>query len=424
MPSLPKLEIIVTRSIIDTNMYEKSVPVIGAPVYIDDGYIGSSSSGGILKVTEDQLTEFPQSVPHVLTVGDGVFYSQKNILFDFNNEGTLHFETTLEKYNLPPLPSYVTIFARTPQEYPNIVTYPHANSIRNFLQNKDIYAEYVDPTNSEIVENPVTMNEKMRAIISGSDWIIVLCSFEDIQKPFADFNPYFKFSADKKKPEDVLKEGTGWKIIKCNSENIGLSGETSQYLYYIVTEDDTEILETAVKEFFEIMVQELGPSGTPVESRSGEGMVYFDTGTATIENLIAVNVDDIPEAPPTDVNLPYGLFRFDIADLPIGESVTLTLTFPDSLPAGIAYWKYGKTQDNPVDHWYEISVGDDDGDNIITITLTDGGLGDDDLTANGVIVDDGGPGTMKASSAQTPGFETVFTIAGLLAIAYLLRKKG
>jgi hypothetical protein len=37
-------------------------------------------------------------------------------------------------------------------------------------------------------------------------------------------------------------------------------------------------------------------------------------------------------------------------------------------------------------------MGDDDGDNVITITLVDGGLGDDDLTANGVIVDQGGPG--------------------------------
>jgi len=36
-------------------------------------------------------------------------------------------------------------------------------------------------------------------------------------------------------------------------------------------------------------------------------------------------------------------------------------------------------------------VGDNDGDTVITITLTDGGLGDDDKTANGVIVDDGGP---------------------------------
>jgi len=31
--------------------------------------------------------------------------------------------------------------------------------------------------------------------------------------------------------------------------------------------------------------------------------------------------------------------------------------------------------------------------NVIRITLVDGGLGDDDLTANGVIVDQGGPGT-------------------------------
>nr|QNO51665.1 hypothetical protein IGDPAKFA_00019 [Methanosarcinales archaeon ANME-1 ERB6] len=37
-------------------------------------------------------------------------------------------------------------------------------------------------------------------------------------------------------------------------------------------------------------------------------------------------------------------------------------------------------------------MGSDDGDNVITITLVDGGLGDDDGTANGVIVDQGGPG--------------------------------
>ncbi len=40
---------------------------------------------------------------------------------------------------------------------------------------------------------------------------------------------------------------------------------------------------------------------------------------------------------------------------------------------------------------YQIPVSDDDGDRIIVITLTDGGIGDDDLTENGVIVDDGGP---------------------------------
>ena len=40
---------------------------------------------------------------------------------------------------------------------------------------------------------------------------------------------------------------------------------------------------------------------------------------------------------------------------------------------------------------YQIPVSDDDGDWIIVLTLTDGGIGDDDRAINGMIVDDGGP---------------------------------
>ncbi|MCD6470166.1 hypothetical protein J7L29_05145 [Candidatus Bathyarchaeota archaeon] len=54
---------------------------------------------------------------------------------------------------------------------------------------------------------------------------------------------------------------------------------------------------------------------------------------------------------------------------------------------GRQYWKY-----HTPEGWYQIPVGDDDGDNIITVQLTDGGLGDDDGEANGIIVDVGGPG--------------------------------
>ena len=38
-------------------------------------------------------------------------------------------------------------------------------------------------------------------------------------------------------------------------------------------------------------------------------------------------------------------------------------------------------------------MGVGDGDNVITITLVDGGLGDDILTPDGMIVDPGGSGT-------------------------------
>jgi PKD repeat protein len=259
MPSHPKLEISVKRQIKDEDipLVEVSICII-----VNDmcQSLGSTSSDGSLRLTEDELVHIDPHGTYTLVAGDGIFYSRKKEQFTFNNDGTTHVDIVLDKKDLPTIPSYVAIFAKTPQEYPNIVTYPHANSIKNFLRNKCIYTEYIDQTNSEIRKNPTTLNEKMQAIISGSDWIIVLCSFEDIQKPFADCNPHFKFSADKKKPEDVLKEGTGWKIIKYTSENIGLSGETSQHLYYIVTEDKTNTVETAVKEFLKIIGEELGGS--------------------------------------------------------------------------------------------------------------------------------------------------------------------
>lgn len=50
------------------------------------------------------------------------------------------------------------------------------------------------------------------------------------------------------------------------------------------------------------------------------------------------------------------------------------------------------TLDNPRNHWYQISFEDYDGDNAITITVTDGRSGGDDLTVNGDIKDQGGPG--------------------------------
>ncbi len=62
------------------------------------------------------------------------------------------------------------------------------------------------------------------------------------------------------------------------------------------------------------------------------------------------------------------------------------------MPISAEYWKYGKTLDNQTDHWYQFPFGSNDGDNIITLTLTDGGDGDSDLEANGEIMDPGGIG--------------------------------
>ncbi|MCK4459069.1 MAG: dockerin type I repeat-containing protein, partial [Methanosarcinales archaeon] len=132
------------------------------------------------------------------------------------------------------------------------------------------------------------------------------------------------------------------------------------------------------------------PAGTPVESATGMGEVYLDNSAGTIDNLATIPPDAMPEVPES-LNPVYGFFSFEVTGISSGESVNIPMAFPENVPAGTEYWKYGPTPDDAAPHWYQIPVSDDDGDRIIVITLTDGGIGDDDLAANGVIVDDGGP---------------------------------
>ncbi|MCP8316248.1 MAG: hypothetical protein H3Z51_05210, partial [archaeon] len=87
----------------------------------------------------------------------------------------------------------------------------------------------------------------------------------------------------------------------------------------------------------------------------------------------------------------HGFFSFNIVGLTPGQMVTITIIFPFNIPTNCQYWKYHESIG-----WYEIPIGDNDGDRIITIQLTDGGLGDEDGIANGIIVDAGGIGLIKA----------------------------
>ena len=67
---------------------------------------------------------------------------------------------------------------------------------------------------------------------------------------------------------------------------------------------------------------------------------------------------------------------------------------------GSTYWKYGPTPDNATPHWYRLPATISG--NTATFGITDGGRGDDDLAANGTIVDQGGPGIGVGGAASTP----------------------
>ena len=63
----------------------------------------------------------------------------------------------------------------------------------------------------------------------------------------------------------------------------------------------------------------------------------------------------------------------------------LNVTLPAAVPVGTVWWKYQNGG------WYYLPNLSDDGDNVMIISLRDGGSGDEDAIP-GEITDDGGPG--------------------------------
>ena len=99
-----------------------------------------------------------------------------------------------------------------------------------------------------------------------------------------------------------------------------------------------------------------------------------------------------------DVKFPAGLIRFRAdSSCPFVELLFTEETIVDS------YWKYGPTRDNPSPHWYEFlfdgATGAEIGESSIKLHFVDGERGDDDLTVNGVIADDGAPSFAPAELA-------------------------
>ena len=123
-----------------------------------------------------------------------------------------------------------------------------------------------------------------------------------------------------------------------------------------------------------------------VETATDSGIACFNTNAGTMEDLKAVAESTLPSEGKPDLAFIHGLFSFNITELTADQTVEVTIELPINVPVGTQYWGYGPTPDNLTPHWYQIPMGSDNGDDVITITLTDGyKIGDNDLSANGVI---------------------------------------
>ena len=158
------------------------------------------------------------------------------------------------------------------------------------------------------------------------------------------------------------------------------------------------------------------PAGDVTLSVAGEGRGLVDAygydATAT------------PTGSPSD--LPFGLIALTVhvPNPGDGASVTFTLPAPYTMRHTYHVWKFVPTMGHPAAHWIDVThdrhVSFVEQTDSYTLQLVDGGFGDADGVANGVIVD---PSGVSNDPAGIPTLgEWAALLLGLLVIGLAVRR--
>ncbi|NIR87369.1 tandem-95 repeat protein, partial [Candidatus Bathyarchaeota archaeon] len=154
-----------------------------------------------------------------------------------------------------------------------------------------------------------------------------------------------------------------------------------------------------------------------VQSATGTGLVTFSVSDGEFaEPITALAPDDasLPDGKPDQITFEHGLFSWLVTGLDLGETITITETYPDNLLDTSTYWK---ATSNP---WQDItsSITSNDGDNVIARTIQDGGPLDADGSVNGEISDPSGPAaditppTLTSASISSDNADSTLATAG------------
>ncbi|HEY0202490.1 MAG TPA: IPTL-CTERM sorting domain-containing protein, partial [Burkholderiaceae bacterium] len=143
------------------------------------------------------------------------------------------------------------------------------------------------------------------------------------------------------------------------------------------------------------------PAGTQLPGSGGtSGGVSGGTWQFAANSQGFVAAAGYPDLP-SGYSFPHGLFSFVLTGGAAGTAATVSIAYPSALPAGTVFWKYGSTADTPAAHWYQIPATFAPDRKSVSFSVTDGGLGDDDLAANGLIVDPVGAGIPPGSGVTS-----------------------
>jgi hypothetical protein len=142
-------------------------------------------------------------------------------------------------------------------------------------------------------------------------------------------------------------------------------------------------------------------------THDGLHLITLETSWGTLSQCRASANPD-PSSSPGKVQFPYDFFDFVITGLSPNGAVTMTVYLP-SYEELNTYYKYGPSPGQPANGWYKFIFNGITGAWIrrdyINLYFVDGKRGDDDRLANGILVDQGGPGAASNddSSGSTRG---------------------
>lgn len=164
----------------------------------------------------------------------------------------------------------------------------------------------------------------------------------------------------------------------------------------------------------------LQPNVTTFKDINGNPVTIESPAGTILMGVQALQVPQ-PELAPPGVVFPYGFFAFQVKNVAPGGGIEVKI-FLHGGPTVNTYYKFGATPIIPVDHFYRFlfdgNTGSEVNADVITLHLIDGQRGDDDITANGIIVEPGGP-ALESENPQPIDNSAVCGLCGGGAAAML-----
>lgn len=178
--------------------------------------------------------------------------------------------------------------------------------------------------------------------------------------------------------------------------SINLSGLNAgtRYTLYFAAKDTSNTLQVTPTSLVVATTTNTYTGPAPGGGGSVDTVLTGGGAACGFQSVSYQNISAVGTPPPPGVTFPYGVVNFTATGCTPGGPVTVTLTYPNPLPANTKFWKYGPPAAGAAPSWYQhpaVISG-----NTITYSVTDNGAGDNSNVL-GQISDPAGPALVADS---------------------------